>query len=182
MNSWTEGVSEILIGQQTILERVSEIGREITLDFAGRLPLLVCVLRGAALFYSDLIRRIDLPLRVDFIAVSSYGSATASSGQVRLIKDLETSIEGLDVILVEDIVDTGLTLNYLLQNLESRRPSSLKVCSLLSKPSRRQVEVGLDYCGFEIPDRFVVGYGLDFDQKFRNLPYIAVLDPRIGAE
>lgn len=128
------------------------------------------------MFLSDLIRHIDLELEVDFIALSSYGSATESSGQVQLVKDLESSIDGADVILVEDIVDTGLTLNYLVDNLKSRNPGSLRVCALLSKPSRRKVHVYIDYLGFEVPERFVVGYGLDFDQQFRNLPYIGVLE------
>lgn len=169
-------LGEILITERQIQERVVELGARITRDYRDAIPLLVAVLRGAVVFHADLIRHIDLDLQVDFIAVFSYGPATRSSGQVQLIKDLESSIQGRQVILVEDIVDTGLTLNYLLGNLGSRRPASLRVCTLLSKPSRREVEVSLDYVGFEIPDRFVVGYGLDFDQKYRNLPYIAVLE------
>lgn len=175
MTFWSGAIEEILFDHETIQKRVGELGEQITQDLQGTHPLFVCILRGAALFYSDLIRRVDLPIRVDFIAVSSYGSSTKSSGQVRLIKDLESGIEGKHVIVVEDIVDTGLTLSYLLKNLESRKPAAVKVCSLLSKPSRRKVDVTLDYCGFEIPDRFVVGYGLDFNQEYRNLPYIAVL-------
>lgn len=151
------------------------LGREITRDYRDKSPVLVGVLRGAAVFLSDLIRHVDLELQVDFIALSSYGSATETSGQVQLVKDLETSIDGADVILVEDIVDTGLTLNYLVGSLKSRNPASLRVCALLSKPSRRRVDVHIDYLGFEVPDSFVVGYGLDFDQQFRNLPYIGVI-------
>lgn len=170
-------ISRILIDAEAIQQRVRELGSQIEHDYAGKSPLLVCVLRGAAVFYSDLIREVHLALQVDFIAVSSYGSSTKTSGQVRLIKDLEASIEGLDVILVEDIVDSGLTLAYLLENLRSRRPASLRVCALLSKPSRREVEIEVDYIGFEIPNEFAVGYGLDYNQCYRNLPYIGVLDP-----
>ncbi len=176
MSNWPNEVGDVLISSEQIQARVVEMGGEITRDFSGRTPLFVAILRGAAIFHADLIRHVDLKLGVDFISVSSYGNATKTSGQVQLIKDLESSIEGIDVILVEDIVDTGLTIKYLLRNLESRGPRSLKVCTLLSKPARREVEVPIDYIGFEIPDRFVVGYGLDYDQKYRNLPYIGVLD------
>jgi hypoxanthine phosphoribosyltransferase len=169
-------VASVLLNAQTIKRRVRSLGKEITRDYRDRSPLLVGVLRGATVFLSDLIRHINLELQVDFIALSSYGSATETSGQVQLVKDLESSIDGEDVILVEDIVDTGLTLNYLISNLKSRNPASLRVCVLLSKPSRRKVEVNIDYLGFEVPDNFVVGYGLDFDQQFRNLPYIGVLE------
>ncbi len=152
------------------------MGHQITLDYAGKEPLFVGVLRGATVFLADLIRQVDLKLSLDFISVSSYGAATVSTGQVQMVKDLETTVRGLDVILVEDIVDTGLTLNYLLKNLRSRQPASLATCALLSKPSRRQVQVAVDYLGFEVPDRFVVGYGLDYGQKYRNLPYVAFLN------
>ncbi len=169
-------VQSVLLNAQTIKRRVRSLGKEITRDYNGRSPILIGVLRGAAVFLSDLIRHINLELEVDFIALSSYGSATETSGQVQLVKDLESSIDGRDVILVEDIVDTGLTLNYLVSNLKTRNPASLSVCVLLSKPSRRKVEINIDYLGFEVPDSFVVGYGLDFDQQFRNLPYIGVLE------
>jgi len=169
-------VSSVLLNAQSIKRRVRSLGKEITRDYKGKSPLLIGVLRGAAVFLSDLIRHIDLEVEVDFIALSSYGSATETSGQVQLVKDLESSIDGADVILVEDIVDTGLTLTYLVGNLKSRNPASLRVCALLSKPSRRKVQVSIDYLGFEVPDSFVVGYGLDFDQQFRNLPYIGVLE------
>lgn len=169
-----EGITEILIDEDRIRERVRELGQQISHDYSGRSPLFVCILRGAAVFYSDLIRSVDLSLKVDFIAVSSYGADTKTSGQVRIIKDLETSIQDVDVIVVEDIVDTGLTLDYLLRVLANRGPASLRVCSLLSKPQRRVVEVQVDYIGFEIEDKFAVGYGLDFDQRYRNLPYIGV--------
>jgi len=164
-----------LITADEIQKRTAEIGQQISVDYEGKNPLVVGVLRGAVIFHADLIRHMDCELKVDFISVRSYGESTRSSGQVQLIKDLESSIEGEHVILVEDIVDTGLTISYLLRNFESRRPSSLKVCSLLSKPSRRVVEVPIDYLGFEVPDEFVVGYGLDFQQKYRNLPYIGIM-------
>lgn len=173
---WNGEIKEILLEEQAIQDRVAEIGKTLTADFRDRSPLFVCILRGAAVFHADLVRHIELPLQVDYLAVSSYGSSTKSSGQVRFTKDLEESIEGRDVILVEDIVDTGLTLRYLLDNLSNRQPASLHVCTFLSKPSRRKIEVPVDYQGFEVPDRFVVGYGLDFNQKYRNLPYVAALD------
>jgi hypoxanthine phosphoribosyltransferase len=170
------GISEILIDEQRICRRVHELGSRISRDYRGREPLVVGVLRGAVVFHADLIRRLDPGIRIDFIAVSSYGAATSTSGEVKLTKDVESGIQGEDVILVEDIVDTGLTLDYLLRLLGSRKPASLTVASLLSKPSRRRVQVPVDYLGFEIPDRFVVGYGLDYRQRFRNLPVIGVPD------
>lgn len=176
MEEFAEEIQEILFTEDQIQERVVELGAEITRDYSGKSPLFVGILRGAAIFHADLIRHVDLRLKVDFISMSSYGDATRSSGQVQLIKDLESGIQDEDVVLVEDIIDTGLTANYLLRNLGSRNPSSLKLCSLLSKPSRRMVPVEIDYTGFEIPDAFVVGYGLDYAQKYRNLPYIGILD------
>lgn len=161
-------------------KRVAELGREITRDYRGQTPLFVGVLRAAAVFLADLIRHVDLTMQVDFVAVSSYGAGTATSGHVRLVKDLEADIEGRDVILVEAIVDTGLTVDFLLKSLQSRGLASIQVCSLLSKPSRRLVAVPVAYLGFEIPDLFVVGYGLDFAQQYRNLPFVAAL--RNGAE
>ena len=169
-------VGEILITQQQIEERVAELGAAITRDYHESSPLLITVLRGAAIFCADLVRRIDLKLRLDFISVASYGASTESSGEVQLIKDLDVGIQGMDVILVEDIIDTGLTVDYLLRNLQSRQPASLRTCVLLSKPCRRKVDVPLDYMGFEVPDRFLVGYGLDYAQKYRNLPFVAVLN------
>jgi len=168
-------VQQILYDSRTLRRRVAALGKKVTRDYRGRTPLLVGVLRGAAVFLADLIRNIDLPVRTDFISLSSYGTATDSSGQVQLLKDLETSIDGEDVILVEDIVDTGLTLNYLIGNLQSRNPASLRVCALLSKPDRRKIEVPIHYLGFEVPDRFVVGYGLDYAGNYRQLPYIGIL-------
>jgi hypoxanthine phosphoribosyltransferase len=167
---------EVLIHEDAIRERVADLGRRISVDYAGKTVHLVCVLKGAYPFLADLARSIDLPVTIDFLAVSSYGKGTRTSGEVRLTKDLDSSLEGKDVIVVEDIVDTGLTLNYLVNLLRSRRPASLKVCAFLSKPSRRQIDVALDYVGFEVPDRFVVGYGLDHDQLYRNLRHIAAID------
>lgn len=173
-----EDVSEILISEAAIQRRVRELGARITKDYAGRNPYLICILKGACVFHSDLIRAIDTGVFTDFIAVASYGTSTQSSGEVRILKDLDESPEGRDVLLIEDIVDTGLTLNYIISYLKSRHPQSLKVVALLSKPSRRLIDVELDYLGFEIPDKFVVGYGLDYAQRYRNLPYISVLNFR----
>jgi hypoxanthine phosphoribosyltransferase len=170
-------LGRILLDLQTIQKRVQELGIQITEEYRGTCPLLVAVLKGASIFHADLVRCIELPLSVDFIAVGSYGASTQSSGEVRILKDLDESVEKRDVILVEDILDTGLTLNYLRNNLESRGPRSLKVVVLLNKPSRRVVDVSADYVGFDIPDDFVIGYGLDFNQQYRNLPDIRVLDP-----
>ena len=175
MPAWLAQIDEVLIAERAIQQKVAELASRLAHDYEGKNPLFVCVLRGGAIFLADLIRHIDLSLMIDFIAVSSYGSSRKNSGEVRLVKDLETSVQGKDLILVEDIVDTGLTLDYLLRNLVSRRPASLRVCSLLSKSSRRKVEVPVDYVGFEIPDCFVVGYGLDYRQQFRNLPFVALL-------
>ena len=173
-----EEIEEILLDSQTIQRRVSELGAEISRDYAGKNPHLVGILKGASIFHADLIRSIRLGVSLDFIAVGSYGPSTESSGEVRILKDLDESLENKDVLLVEDILDTGLTLHYLLQNLESRGPTSIKVVTLLNKQSRRKIEVPADYVGFNIPDRFVVGYGLDFSQRYRNLPFIAVLKVR----
>ncbi|HEY0004930.1 MAG TPA: hypoxanthine phosphoribosyltransferase [Pyrinomonadaceae bacterium] len=170
-----------LISAEEIQTRICELGAEITRDYAGKNPLLIGVLKGACLFLSDLMRAIDLRLAVEFMAISSYGASTRSSGEVRIIKDLDVPIEGRDILVVEDIVDTGLTLSYLLANLRSRGASSVKLVALLDKPERRKSEVTIDYRGFSIPDEFVVGYGLDFAERYRNLPYIAVLkDPNQG--
>ncbi len=165
---------KVLLSRAQIQDRIQELGAAITRDYAGREPHMVCVLKGACSFMTDLCRQIDLPLTLDYIAVSSYGAATKTSGEVRLIKDLDQGLEGKDLIVVEDIVDTGLTLNYLINLLRNRGPRSVKVASLLSKPSRRLVQVQADYVGFEIEDRFVVGYGLDYNEKYRNLSDIVV--------
>lgn len=168
-------IGEILVQPDDLQHRVRELGEQITRDYAGKEPLLVCVLKGAVLFLSDLMRAIDLPCEVDFMAVSSYGSATQSSGVVRILKDLDAVITGRDVIIVEDIVDSGLTLQYLLRNLRAREPASLAVCALLTKPDRLKVDLSPRYVGFEIPDRFAIGYGLDHGERYRNLPYVAAL-------
>jgi hypoxanthine phosphoribosyltransferase len=164
----------VLLSHDQIQSRVEEMGRQIATDYAGREPHLVGVLKGACTFMTDLARRIDLPLSLDYIAVSSYGAATKSSGEVKLIKDLDQGLDGRDLLVVEDIVDTGLTLNYLLKVLKARGPRTLKVATLLSKPSRRLVETPVDYVGFTIDDLFVVGYGLDYNERYRNLKDIVV--------
>ncbi|HEY8463563.1 MAG TPA: hypoxanthine phosphoribosyltransferase [Bacillota bacterium] len=168
-------LEKILFSEAEIQRKVTELGEVITRDYRGKSLVLIGIMKGAVPFVADLMRRIDLPLAYDLMAVSSYGASTKSSGTVRILKDLDLSIEGLDVLIVEDIVDTGLTLQYLVENLKSRKPNSLKICTLLDKPSRRKVEIKPDYNGFMIPDAFVVGYGLDYAEKYRNLPYIGVL-------
>jgi hypoxanthine phosphoribosyltransferase len=165
---------KVLLSADAIRSRVEELGREITADYAGRPPHLVGVLKGACTFLTDLARTIELPVTLDYIAVSSYGAASKTSGEVKLVKDLDQSLEGRDLLVVEDIVDTGLTLNYLLNILRARGPASLKVAALLSKPSRRLVETPVDYIGFSIDDHFVVGYGLDYNEKYRNLRDIVI--------
>ena len=171
-----EAVGEILVQPDDLSRRVRELGRQITEDYAGRDLLLVGVLKGAVFFLSDLMRSLEVPCEVDFMAVASYGSSTHSSGVVRILKDLDASIEGRDVLIVEDIVDSGLTLSYLLRTMRARDPASLEVCALLTKPERRKSNVEIRYVGFEIPNRFVIGYGLDHAQRYRQLPYVAVLN------
>ena len=165
---------DVMIPQERILARVKELGAEITRDYAGRSLTLVAVLKGSFVFLADLVRAIDLPVAVEFVAISSY-VGTRSTGVVQITSDLTRNVEGEDVMVVEDIVDTGLTMKYLLENLATRRPASLKLCALLEKPARAQVKVPIDYKGFEIPDEFVVGYGLDYDGRLRNLPYLGVV-------
>jgi hypoxanthine phosphoribosyltransferase len=169
-------VGEVLVSADEVQRRVAELGEQISRDYAGRSLLLIGVLKGAVFFLSDLMRFIDIPVEVDFMAVASYGSATDSSGVVRILKDLDAAIEGRDVLIVEDIVDSGLTLQYLMRNLGSRNPATLEVCALLTKPERRKVDLPTRYVGFEIPNRFVVGYGLDYAERHRNLPFVAVLE------
>ncbi len=170
-------VSEVLIEEDALRNRVAELGDEVSADYAGRDLLLIGVLKGAVFFMADLMRRLTVPCEVDFMAISSYGAATDSSGVVRILKDLDINIEHRHVLVVEDIIDSGLTLSYLLRNLESREPASLEVCALLTKQDRREMDVPVRYVGFEIPNRFVIGYGLDFAERYRNLPYVGVLDP-----
>jgi hypoxanthine phosphoribosyltransferase len=166
---------EVLLSEQRIQDRVKELGAEITRDYAGRNPLLIGVLKGACFFLTDLLRAIDTRVGIEFMAISSYGASTRTSGEVRILKDLDVPVEGRDLIVVEDIVDTGLTLSYLLANLKSRGAASVKLVALLDKFERREREVEIDYLGFQIPDHFVVGYGLDYAERYRNLPFIAVL-------
>ncbi len=174
-----DDVEEILLTEQRIAERVAELGAQLAADYADRDPVLVSVLKGSIIFLADLIRAMPTPLSLDLMEVSSYGASTESSGQVRILKDLSNPIEGRDVIVVEDIIDTGLTLNYLLKYLHDKGPASMRICCLLDKPARRLAEIPIDYRGFTIPDRFVIGYGLDYDERYRNLPYIGVLKPSV---
>ena len=182
MTSLMPDVKEVLIPSSDIQEKVHELGERITEDYRGERPLLVGVLRGAVIVLGDLMRKIDLPCEIDFMDISSYGTGTSSSGVVRILKDLEEDITGRHVLVVEDIIDTGLTLSYLLRSLQARKPASLEVFALLSKPSRRRVELDVKYLGFEVPDEFVVGYGLDFAGAYRNLPDICVLKPEVFAK
>jgi hypoxanthine phosphoribosyltransferase len=169
------GVGEVLIDAETLQSRIRDLGNELSSDYAGRELLLVGVLKGAVFFMADLMRSLTVPCEIDFMAISSYGASTDSSGVVRILKDLDINIEGRHVLVVEDIIDSGLTLSYLLRNLESREPASLEICALLTKPTRREIDVPVRYVGFEIPNKFVIGYGLDFAERYRNLPYVGVL-------
>src|SRR5947199_7288466 len=175
-------VTEVLIDQDTLQQRVTELGEEISHDYAGRDLLLVGVLKGAVFFMADLMRHLTIPCEIDFMAISSYGDSTDSSGVVRILKDLDINIEGRHVLVVEDIIDSGLTLSYLMRNLESREPASLEVAALMTKPARRQIDVDVRWVGFEIPNKFVIGYGLDFAERYRNLPYVGVLSEDLVPE
>ena len=172
-------IKKILIEEKELQAKVAELGAKITEDYKGKDLLIVCVLKGAVVFVSDLIRKVDLPLDIDFMAISSYGANTKSSGVVRILKDLNMSIEGKHVLIVEDIIDSGLTLAYLVENLKSRGPASVEICTILDKIERRTTKLDIKYTGFQVPDEFVVGYGLDYAEKYRNLPYIAVLKEEI---
>lgn len=179
MSEFSNPNLEVLITAEKIQARIGELGAEIARDYAGKNPLLIGVLKGACTFLSDLMRAADIPLSIEFMAISSYGAAMRTSGEVRILKDLDVAIEGRHILVVEDIVDTGLTLNYLLANLKSRGAASVRLAALLDKFERREKEVPIDYLGFQIPDEFVVGYGLDFAERYRNLPFIAVVkDPK----
>jgi hypoxanthine phosphoribosyltransferase len=182
MTSLMPDVKEVLIPSSDIQEKLTEIGERVTEDYKGKGLLLVGVLRGAVIVLGDLMRKIDLPCEIDFMDISSYGTGTSSSGVVRILKDLEEDITDRHVLVVEDIIDTGLTLSYLLRSLQARSPASLEIFALLSKPSRRRVELDVKYLGFEVPDEFVVGYGLDFAGAYRNLPDICVLKPEVFAK
>ena len=175
----TDDVAEILLDADAIAERVRELGAEIARDYAGREPVLVSILKGALPFLADLMRATPIPLALDFLEVSSYGNATETSGVVRVLKDLANPIEDRHVLVVEDIIDTGLTLNYVMDHLRAQHPASVRLCALLDKPARRIVPLPIDYRGFEIPDKFVVGYGLDYGERYRNLPFIGVLRPEV---
>ena len=175
-------VEEVLIDEAALQNRIAELGTAITEDYRGRDLLLVGVLKGAIFFMADLMRQIEVPCEVDFMAISSYGAGVDSSGVVRILKDLDMSVENRNVLVVEDIVDSGLTLSYLLRNLEAREPASLETCALLTKPERRENDVVCRYVGFEIPNRFVIGYGLDFAERYRNLPYVGVLRDELAAQ
>ncbi len=174
-----QDILEVLQTQEALKTRVAQLGAEITRDYAGKTPVIISVLRGSYIFMADLTRCIDLPCTVDFMSVSSYGAGTSSSGQVKIIKDLSESIEGRDLLIVEDILDSGNTLYYLRDVLLARKPASVKICTLLDKPERREKPIQADYRGFEIPNAFVVGYGLDYAEKYRNLPYIGILKPEV---
>ncbi len=168
-------IGEVLVSAEDLQKRIAELGREISRDYDGKDLIMVGILKGAVLFLADLMRHLEIDAELDFMAVSSYGSSTDSSGVVRILKDLDAPVEGRDVLIVEDIIDSGLTLHYLLRNLKAREPGSLEVCSLLTKPERRRVDLPIKYVGFEIPNRFAIGYGLDHKQRFRNLSYVAAL-------
>ncbi|MTI68047.1 MAG: hypoxanthine phosphoribosyltransferase [Firmicutes bacterium] len=172
-------IKEVLLTEKDIQKKLEELGKQISEDYKGKDLLLIGVLKGAVMVLTDLAKNISIPLTMDFMAVSSYGSSTESSGVVKIIKDLDESIEGKDILIVEDIIDTGLTLSYLVSNLKSRDPKSIKLFTLLDKPERRKVDLDIDYSGYSVPDAFIVGYGLDYDEKYRNLPYIATLKEEI---
>lgn len=172
-------IQEVLISEEEIHAKVKELGEKLSAEYAGRDPLVICVLKGAFIFMADLVKNITVPMELDFMAVSSYGASTKSSGVVKIIKDLDVSVEGRDVLIVEDIIDSGLTLSYLIELLENRNAKSVAVVTLFDKPARRTVDLEADYTGFILPDAFVVGYGLDYAEHYRNLPYIGVLKPEI---
>ncbi|WDV45539.1 hypoxanthine phosphoribosyltransferase [Clostridiaceae bacterium M8S5] len=172
-------IEKVLISKEELEAKTKALGKQITEDYKSKDLVIICVLKGGVMFFTDLAKNINLHLDMDFMAISSYGASTKSSGVVKILKDLDTSIEGRDVLIVEDIIDSGLTLNYLVENLKSREPNSLKICTLLDKPEGRKVDMEADYVGFEVPNAFVVGYGLDYAEKYRNLPFIGVLKEEI---
>lgn len=176
MEIMSDRIAKVLFTEEQIQDRLAELGEEITHDYQGQEILVIGILKGSVVFLADLIRQIKIPLKIDFMAVSSYGKSTHSSGVVRILKDLDTEIEGRHILIIEDIVDTGLTLSYLIENLLSRKPASLKICTFLDKPERRLTHIVPNYNGYDIPDEFVVGYGLDYNEKYRNLPYIGVVE------
>lgn len=177
-----EDLERVLLTREEIAEKVRELGMRISRDYTGKSLIVVCILKGAVIFFADLLRELDIPLEIDFMAISSYGSSTKSTGVVRMVKDLDRDVNGRDVLVVEDIVDSGMTLSYIKKELYQRGASSVRIATLLDKPARRRVELNVEYSCFVIPDAFVVGYGLDYDEKYRNLPDIGVLHPRIYSE
>lgn len=180
MHSMHQDIDHILVSEEALQAKVAELGAQISADYEGKDLLLVSILKGAVVFMADLMRAVSIPCGIDFMVVSSYGGAnTSSTGLVKIIKDLDQDLSGKDVLIVEDILDTGITLSHLMPMLQMRKPNSLRLCTILSKPSRRKADIEPDYCGFEVPDEFVVGYGLDYDEKYRNLPYVGVLKPEI---
>ena len=174
-----QDIEKVLFSEEQIAEKVQEIGAQITKDYEGKNPLIISVLRGSFIFMADLVRAVNIPCEVDFLSVSSYGSGTTSSGEVKIVKDFDNGIAGRHIIVVEDILDSGRTLSYLLSNLKARGAESIALCTFLDKPERRVVPVEVDYCGFTVPDEFIVGYGLDYDQKYRNLPFVGILKPEV---
>ena len=174
-----EDLERVLVTKEEIAEKVRKLGERITQDYKGKQPIVVCILKGAVVFFTDLIREIDLPMQIDFMAISSYGSSTKSTGVVKLVKDLDRDVSGHDVLVVEDIVDSGMTLSYIKSELQHRGASSVRIATLLDKPARRRVDLKVEYSCFEIPDAFVVGYGLDYDEKYRNPPDVGILAPKI---
>ena len=175
-------IKEVLLDEVTLAKRIKEMGKEISKDYAGKEIIVIGILKGSVVFVADLVREITLPVSFDFMAVSSYGARTTTTGTVRILKDLDYDIEGKHVLIVEDIIDSGVTLSYLIEHLAGRKPASLKLCTLLSKPERRKVEVDVDYTGFTVPDAFLVGFGLDYAEKYRNLPFIGILKEEVYAE
>ncbi len=176
-----DDIEKVLFTKEQLAAKVAELGKQISEEYAGQDIFAVCILKGAVMFYADLVRAIDVPVQLDFMIASSYGASTESSGTVKILKDLDYDIEGKHVIIIEDIIDSGLTMNYLMKYFRERKPASVKLCALLSKPSRRRVDVKIDYCGWEVPDEFLVGYGLDYAEKYRNLPCIGILKREIYA-
>ena len=176
-----QDIERVLLSEEQLQQRVRELGEEISKEYAGKEILMIGVLRGAVMFMADLARAITVPVMIDFMAVSSYGTSTSSSGIVRILKDLDEEVAGKHVLIVEDIIDSGLTLSYLVDNIKSRQPASVRICTLLNKPERRKVDLEVNYNGFVVPDEFVVGYGLDYAEKYRNLPFIGILKPAIYA-
>lgn len=183
MNTMNQDIDHVLVSEEQLKAKVAELGAAISRDYAGKDLLLVSILKGSVVFMADLMRAVTIPCGIDFMVVSSYGGAnTSSTGLVKIIKDLDQDLTGKDVLIVEDILDTGITLSHLVPMLQMRRPNSVRLCTILSKPSRRKADIEPDYLGFEVPDEFVVGYGLDYDEKYRNLPYVGVLKPDVYAK